>query len=147
MKNKKAVSPVISTILLIMIAVTTAIIILIWARGFVKEAVTKEIVGVEKRAEKLCSEIELQTSIFEEGNLYIRNAGNIPINSFKIKTTSGGNSAISEVDKGISPGEDIQIYDNDYRVYDEVKLIPVLLGKAKSGIEKFECPEEGGIVV
>ena len=41
--NKKAVSPIISTVLLIMIVIILAIIILLWSRGFIKEAITKDI--------------------------------------------------------------------------------------------------------
>ena len=41
LKNKKAVSPMISTVLLIMIAIIIAIIILIWGRGFIKEKLDK----------------------------------------------------------------------------------------------------------
>ena len=49
MKEKKGVSPIISTVLLIVIVIILAIIILLWSRGFVKEIITKEIAGNEKR--------------------------------------------------------------------------------------------------
>lgn len=152
MKRKKAVSPVISTVLLIMIAIMIAIIILLWARGFIKESITKEISGTEKRVDKLCSEVEIQSSI-RGSTVIIENIGNIPINSIKIKTTEGGSSDIQEIDEGISPGEGITIdnellYGFDYTLYEEVKIIPTLLGKSEEGrAEKFECPERDGRVV
>ena len=49
-KNKKAVSPTISTVLLVMIVIIVAIIILMWSRGFIKEAIEKEVAGEKKKS-------------------------------------------------------------------------------------------------
>ena len=48
-KNKKAVSPVVSTVLLVLIVIILAIIILLWSRGFIKEVILKEIPGEESK--------------------------------------------------------------------------------------------------
>jgi len=153
--SKKAVSPVISTVLLVLIVIVLATIILLWSRGLIKEAITKEIVGESKRVEQFCSEVGVESILNEDGSFGFSNNGNVPIYSVNVKLTSGGNSEIKEIDSAsggsVNPGfatfiedPDIQTYEN----YEEVKIIPVLLGKTKSGgIEPFECPEINGIII
>jgi len=40
-RGKKAVSPVVATVLLILIVVILAVIVFLWARGFIGESLTK----------------------------------------------------------------------------------------------------------
>ena len=41
-----------------------------------------------------------------------------------------------------------KILGKDYNSHDEVKVIPILLGKSKSGgITEFPCPEENGFII
>lgn len=157
-KNKKAVSPIISTVLLITICIVLALIILLWAKGFIKEAIEKEIAGETKNINKACSEIYI-TPIINTGtqSFGFTNTGNIPIYAFNLKLSSGGNSEIkrinSEVGGLVNPGFSTIIKDDTgnfyfYNAYEEIKIIPILLGKAKSGgIQEYQCPEKDSLII
>ncbi|MBD3253096.1 hypothetical protein GF386_05155 [Candidatus Pacearchaeota archaeon] len=146
--GKKAVSPVISTVLLIMIVLILALIILLWSRGFVKEVVIKEVGGESKRAEKFCSEIEMSIDIYT-GGFSVTNQGNVPINGLNVRWSDGGTSKIDKIsDSRINPGLVIEVDGYDVSNYEELKVIPIVLGKTKSGsIQEFPCPEKYGVVV
>lgn len=154
-KNKKAVSPMVSTVLLVMIVVIIAIIILMWSRGFIKESIEKEINGQGKRVEQFCSELSMVAILNDEGSFGFTNNGNVPIYALNLKLSGGiigaGSSNIINIrpEKGglVNPGFSTLIKDEygtyyDYYDYDEVKIIPVLLGKTKTGAIKEKGCEE-----
>jgi len=150
-RGKKAISPIISTVILIMIVIILAIIILLWSRGFVKEAILKEIAGSEKRVEQFCTEVGMTRVLNSDGSFGLTNSGNVPIYKISLKTVDGGSSSTEEIspeDGGlVNPGF-TSIIGSNYNSYEEVKLIPILLGKSKSsGITEFTCPEETGLVI
>ena len=150
-KNIRGISPIISTVLLIMIVIILAIIILLWSKGFIEETVLKDIAGNEKLAKKFCSDVKL-TRILEGNNFGITNAGNVPIYKIHLKTTAGGSSKITEFAPAegglVNPGFATML-GSDYYAHEEVKVIPVLLGKsAKSGgATEVTCPEENGFII
>ena len=149
-KNKKAISPIVSTVLLIMIVIILAIIILLWSRGFLQEVILKEISGTEKRVQQFCGEVGI-TRIIEGDNYGFTNSGNIPIYKVNLKTTKDGTSIIKEIppEEGglVNPGFATMI-GSDYGSYSEIKIIPIILGKSKSGgISEFPCPEKNGFII
>jgi flagellin-like protein len=152
-ENKKAVSPVISTVLLIMIVVVLAAIILVWSRGFIKEAITKDVGGQTKSVDQLCSsEVSLKTFVNDkDGSFGFTNNGNFPLYGFSLKLTSktsGGSNVIDFSTTSVNTGKSFTVPPPyKYGDYSEVKIIPVLLGKASSGTQKYECPEINGVVV
>jgi len=154
-KNKRAVSPIISTVLLVMIVIIIAIIILMWSRGFIKEVILKEIGGESKNVEKFCSEISMKGILNDEGSFGFTNNGNVPVYALNLKLSGGiigeGSSDIINIrpeDGGlVNPGFSTLVRDEygsyyDYYDYDEVKIIPVLLGKTKTGAIKEKGCEE-----
>lgn len=156
MVRKKALSPIISTILLVMIVIVIAIIILLWSQGFIKEAILKEIAGESKRVEAYCSEVVMKSVVQDDGTFGVSNAGTIPIYRLNVKLVGldSGNSEIVKIEgsEGILNPGNIKIIENpsigSYDSYQEIKIIPVLLGKSKSGeVKEFECPEENGVIV
>lgn len=151
MKNKKAVSPVIATVLLIMIVIILAIIILLWSRGFVKEAITKTIGDETKTVEQWCSEVQIDRIISEDETSFgFQNIGNIPIYKFNLKLTESGSgdSSIENYDVAVNPGFSTLVEDKSYSDYEQIKVIPIILGKKKSGgQEPFECPENDNLII
>ena len=151
MKNKKAVSPVISTVLLIMLVIIIAIIILLWSRSWFKEALIKEIAGESKRVQDFCYEVNLKSTINED-EFGFTNAGNVPIYAINLKTVEKGtgNSEVTKInapDGTVNPGK-IKILPGRYSDYEEVIIIPILLAKSQSGeIQPFECPEENSFKI
>ena len=163
--DKKAVSPLVSTVLLIMIVIVLALIIIIWSGVFFKEALTKEIGGTEKTAEQRCSEIQIQTFINQDNTFGFKNSGNVPIYALNLKLTTPdtGSSDVIKIDSNdggrVNPGlsttlRDIDVYEGDgnnefdYQKYEKVQIIPIILGKSKSGgNQQFTCPEINAIIV
>ncbi len=155
-RDEKAISPVVSTVLLIMIVVILAIIILLWSKGFIKEALLKKVADTEKPVDYFCSEIQLESYVSDDeaGAFGFKNVGNVPIYAFDLKTVlkDSGDSSSEEVrDKNgiVNPGFTKLFEDKNYEDYDEIKVIPILLGKkAKSGgREPFQCPERNAFEI
>jgi flagellin-like protein len=151
MIHKKGVSPVISTVLLVMIVIVIALIIIIWARGFIKEAITKEISGNKKTVEQFCKEAALVPIINDDGSFGLKNSGNIPIYAINLKLISGGNSIIERLvydNSTLNPGYSLTIPNYNYNNFDHIIIIPILIGKSKSGIvNEYTCPENDGIEI
>jgi len=153
MKKKKAVSPLISTVLLIMIVIVLAIIILLWSRGFVKEAITKNIAGNEKRVNEFCSDVKISSIINDDNTFGFENIGNVPIYAYKVKLVGkdDGKSEVVKVTKeqegSVNPGFSVFVKDKNYDDFELIKIIPILLGESKSGTKEFECPEKNGFVI
>jgi len=156
--KKRAVSPVVSTVLLIMMVIIIAIIILLWTRGFIKETILKEVAGESKRVQAYCREVKIDPILNDDGSFGFNNVGNVPVYSINVKLTKDGSSdnVIIEGEEGvINPGFSIIINSvmlkgrsDIYYDYEEVKIIPILLGKDEEGnAEPFICPETDGIVI
>jgi len=145
-RGKRAISPIISTVLLIMIVIILAIIILLWSRGFIKEQILK----FGKPVENVCSEVSIRTFVNEdlEKSFGFTNIGNVPIYAVDLKTSSGASSDIDRIDGQTDVGLSKIIDGYSYDAYEEVKIIPVLLGKTKSGgVKEYTCPERAGFVI
>lgn len=134
--NKKAVSPVITTILLVLIAIVLAVIFLLWAKGFGGEQIVKDFGGEEKDISMSCQEIKI-TAQNVGSKIYISNDGSVPIYKVSVKLTSESTSQLKESTvQNILPARS-KIIDVDlsgYNAGDEIVIIPILLGKnSKSG--------------
>ena len=149
-EEKKAVSPVVTTVLLIMIVIILAIIILLWSRGFIKERILK----FDKPIDRVCSEVQIQPYVNADKTIGFTNTGNVPIYAVDLQVSESGNSYVNRL--GISDGGKVDIglttiFSDSYKyedTYEEVKIIPVLLGKTKSGAVKAQaCPENLGVIV
>lgn len=154
--EKKAVSPIVSTVLLIMIVIVLAIIILLWATSFVEEIITKEIAGIEKRVQDYCREIEISQIINDDNSFGFENKGNVPIFGFRVKTSEyDGSSGMFRVkgDEGgkVNPGFSVIIEDDEikpYGDYESIAILPTIKGETKQGDNRdYDCPEENQIVL
>lgn len=160
--SEKAVSPIISTVLLIMIVIILALIIIFWARGFIKEAIEKDIGGNKKRVNEYCNEVQLEGFINNDltHTFGFQNVGNVPVYSFALKLTekTTGTSrlfTISGSNGNINPGFGVTIDTTliptlpsvSYDTYARVQVIPILLGTSQGGSEQFQCPEENAIQI
>ena len=151
---KKGVSPIISTVILIMMVIVIALIILLWSKGFIKETIEKEIAGNIKRANEYCLDVRLKPIINKDGTFGFENVGNVPIYAYKAKLTESGSGEsnvikISNENGGsVNPGFGTIIDgQQNYDSYEQVKIIPVLLGKTKNGVKEFECSEKNGLPI
>ncbi len=142
-KQKKGVSPVVSTVLLIMIVIILAVIILMWSRGFIKEKVLK----FDKPIDSVCSEVSIKTFVNPDNSFGFTNLGNVPIHAVDLKTSYAGGSDIETINTHVNPGISVEL-PGTYSANDETKIIPILLGETKAGgVKEYTCPESSGVIV
>lgn len=144
--EKKGLSPVIATVLLVGIVVVMGMIIFMWFQSLTQDAVTK----FDKNIQLVCDEVDFEAS-YALGTLAISNRGTIPIFDMKLKISdSDGNSRkIDLSDKlatwpeaGLNEGgtfsEDIS---SEYTGGD-LELIPILKGTSQGGGQaSYTCQE------
>ena len=95
MKNKRALSPVIATLLLVSITLVLAAVVFFWARHFIGEAITKE----GEKIELLCDDVRFVAEAYG-GKLQLQNTGTVPIYAVEIrkKALFGDVSTVGEFD-------------------------------------------------
>ena len=151
--NRRGVSPVIATVLLVTMVVVLALIIFLWFRNFNKEAVCKfeDCVNVEI----VCADVEFESS-YSGGSLYVLNSGSVPMYSMKMRVYEGGNyetldlqdiSDSSWPEKGLNPGFAFSSSTLSGEIggssVDKVLMIPVLVGLNEDGEERLHtCRED-----
>ncbi len=140
--EKRGVSPVIATVLLIGMVIALALIVFIWMGAFVEETITK---FDGENVELICGRVKIQAS-YAGGQLSVLNIGNIPIYDLRIKRSSAAGSSTESVRKtigewpkyGLNPGG---TFLGDANVGGDVTLIPVLLGNSDKGKRVYACDE------
>ena len=140
--RKKAISPVIATVLLIAMVVVSGLTVFLWFRGVTEEAIVK----FDKNIELVCGDVMFDAS-YNSGIISVSNDGNVPIFDMKIEISSAG----SHVTKDLSTISDWPAYglgkggafsgDIGYDVgnADEIRVIPVLVGESESGNKLYIC--------
>ena len=147
--KKKAISPVIATILLISIVVIIALIVFLWLRGMTEETITK---FGGKNVKLVCGDVKFEAS-YSNGILYISNTGNVPI--FKINMQIDKGSSFSTItfnteedawpEIGLNQGGAFSVdISSSVENGDEILIIPVLAGSTKEGEKTYACEEVYG---
>lgn len=147
--SKKGVSPVIATTLLITITIILAIIVFIWAKSFIGEAVEKN----GERAENSCDLITFDVRARIEGEdlaLDITNQGNVPIYGAEVRQKSLGSIKIAGSLQGetVSTGQvgTIKIdHNGELQIGDEITVIPIILGEEGNTRIAFPCSDAQGV--
>ena len=126
-KDKKAVSPLIATVLLIVVAIALFVIIFLWLRGFQKEALTKQGTPIEL----MCTEINFDV-VLSVNSLQITNLGDVPIQKAKIYKIYSGSTSFFKDEGPIMQAESLTTNLEPLNCQ-SIKIIPVLLGTTTSG--------------
>jgi flagellin-like protein len=150
MLNRKGVSPVIATVLLVAMVIVLALIVFLWFRGITKEAVTK---FGGTNIEIVCNDVSF-VSDYSSGILSISNEGNVPIYSIELKEVAGGSHKTESIKDlsgrwpeaglnqgGIYSSEDLS---SDFSEAERIIIIPVLVGTSKNGERTHVCGEAQG---
>lgn len=135
MENKKAVSPVIVTVLLVAIVLVLAAIIFLWARSFVQEDVQK----FNQPASTICSEVNVAISLDATGLKIVNNGDRVPIYKIELVTNTNGNKNIISypTELNLQPQGSTSIDINAYQ--NVVGIIPVLLGTKAGQQTSYVC--------
>lgn len=145
MVEKKGLSPVIATVLLVGIVIVIGLIVFLWFRGIIEEKVTK---FDNQNVKIVCGEVVFDAT-FSSGSIYVKNTGNVPIYKMKAKVSGQGSHSIEFVggdgswpEFGLNQGGS---YSGSVSYSgDSLLLIPVLLGRSESGDKSYTCEERHG---
>jgi flagellin-like protein len=149
---RKGLSPVIASILLILLVVVLAAMIFLWARGFISEQIEK----FGQPVDTLCASTEFDVEIYNDDSSYVMevvNRGNVGLFQLDIKKVKGGDSEYGKfkfsVDAGDSKSHEVNLDMEDGSKPDEVIIYPALVGTVvgKSTNKVFTCLEQGKTIV
>ncbi|HLC53366.1 MAG TPA: archaellin/type IV pilin N-terminal domain-containing protein [Candidatus Nanoarchaeia archaeon] len=146
--NKKGLSPVIATVLLIAIALILAVIIFIWARSFLTEQNQK----FGEPIERACKDISFDAEAFhgvDEDYVDVVNRGNIPIYGLEIRLRDEGVIASVGTFQGTSNvirnGESGRVQlSSDERIPTgkRLRITPIILGEKGTERTPYACDSE-----
>jgi len=149
-KNKKGVSPVIATVLLIGMVVVLGLIVFLWFRGLTQETKTK---FGDENIELACDKVQIEAD-YSGGTLYISNSVQVPVYDFSVKQIKEGSYETDDLSDLAREGEwddDVGLNGGgvfegivDFGDADEIILIPILLGKSGSERVTHTCEERHG---
>lgn len=139
--EKRGLSPVIATVLLISMAVVLAGIIFVWARSFVGEVVQKNGEPVENS----CDDILFDAEAYG-GEIHLINRGTVPLYGVKIFSEGGGSIEEEDtLDSTISSGETATL---PLSITGNLVVVPVILGEGSSGkTGTYACGEDYGVSI
>jgi len=141
--SKKAISPVITTVLLVLMVLVLASIIVIWWKSFIGESITKfDESGKPKSIETFCSKVVIDASL-SGASVTVLNKGTIPIYKIGVQRESTTSKKIDLFNYQLIAGAS-RTFSLGYSPDSEDKLymIPILLGSNDQGEQKeFQCGE------
>lgn len=148
-RNKKGVTPVVATVLLVAMTIVIGLVVFLWFKNFSGEVVTK---FDGKNVQIVCNDVEFDAEYVDD-YLRISNTGNVPIFEFKVKIEGNGFKLTKKIDEldnnwpstGLNQGgsyssSDLST-DPDIASAEKIILIPALLGTSKSGERIHTCDE------
>ncbi len=153
--NKKGVSPVIATVLLIGIVIALGVIVFFWFSSFTQEAITK---FNGENIQLVCNDVQFQASYSSGGDLAFSNSGNVPIFSFNVQIQGAAGSFTTQDIKNLIsnwPSSGLRtggVFSGNIASKingaTQIVLIPVLRGTVSNGDQKsFICPDQYGYKV
>lgn len=155
--NKKGLSPVIATVLLISIALILAIIIFLWARSFLNEKAMKFEEPVESSCEKLQFDFEASSNTDGTIRLDLVNTGSIALYGFEIMKIGAGKieyvddftqSEPNGLSGSLKPGESASVagvYVDTSDGTSELSAVPIIIGEVGNTKKSYVCDEKYGV--
>jgi flagellin-like protein len=146
--KRRGVSPVIASVLLVMIVLVLAVIIFLWARGFISEKIEK----FDRAVELSCEDVNFEAGIVDDGGykLDIVNRGNVPIYGFNVKELGQGEIIVNEAANvgtiGLGQGHTIDV-SGFATMGKEYIVVPIILGQSEAGKVPYNCEDQFGVGV
>ncbi|MCS7134432.1 MAG: hypothetical protein NZ889_01050 [Candidatus Pacearchaeota archaeon] len=136
--KKRAISPIVATVLLIVVAIALFLMIFFWLRGFQKEAIMKMGTAIENVCPKIKFEVR-KTTTGQQQTITIINAGDVTIQGFKIIVKEQRQEL-----RTLFPGEIGSVSISNCE--NGIKIVPVLRGKTSTGYKDHICEEQTKII-
>ncbi len=153
--RKRGLSPIIATMLLILIAVVIATIIFLWARSYLAEKAQKDIGDGLQAIEKACEAVNFNADVTSGGNVRVSNIGNVPLYGVEVrkKTTfsvssCGGVQAFGNGNTPLLSGEDGSVTVScGLSSGNSVLVVPVLQGQVGAQLKSYTCDDAQAVTV
>lgn len=144
--EKRGISPVIATVLLIAITLVAGVVIVVWARSFVGEQATK----YNQPIANACGQISFVADASISGSVInVVNKADVPIYGIKLMTTGTSGSSVQIGDNIISREDrtgTLKVGETgtfplptEASGYTEFKVIPVILGESGGKQQYYPC--------
>lgn len=143
--GKRGLSPVVASVLLILLVIVLASIIFLWARGFIGEQVEK----FGEPIENVCGRVKFDAVRYGDDELEVINKGEVDIRYLDIKMMKDGNSEIGKFERQIDAGKSADgtfVFEmSDGEEPDEIIVYPALIGSIRGGTSNnvFTCMDAG----
>ena len=131
--NKRGLTAVVSTVLLIAIVVVVVAIIFAWSKSFIHESLQKRGLPVEQACEK----INIQKSC-SGGIVSVTNLGNVPIYQFDIKKVLKERTTLQHSNEDIGIGESVEVF-LGAECPSEYKIVPAVLSSSSDANKIYTC--------
>ena len=148
MMNKKGISPLIATVLVIGFTVALAAVIITWGQGFIKD--TTENVDIQTQAQLKCTNVDFGIiSATEVGGIKVESKSDQAISGFRVLTMNANGLTISSTAVTIVLDPFSVVTFNTFTApftlvgASSVKLIPVINGDITCG----EAAKTTGVTV
>jgi flagellin-like protein len=147
-KEKRGLSPVIATILLVSLALVLAVIVYLWAKAFMPEALQKEGSAIETS----CEQVRFNAEAYKaDQEISVENTGQIPIYGIEIRKKQfiGEVNQAEPFDSNILSGQSQSIpLPPGIEGGDTLVLIPILVGVNDKGEHKsYPCGTDYGMEI
>lgn len=152
LRDRKGISPVVATVLLVAMVIVIALIIFLWFKSFSQETITK---FGGQNIQTICPQVSFSAS-YAAGQLSVVNNGNVPIYNLALKISSGGNYQTVDVTNLTNGGnwpktglrQGGTYISNDlsqtFVGSTQILVIPVLLGSSTNGQATYTCQDQYG---
>ena len=144
--NKKGLSPVIASVLLVALVLVLAMIIYLWARAFIPETIEKSGETIENSCPRVVFDATYVIGSGDTDSLRVQNNGNVPIYGVRYGVERIGTLAYDDLIKTpIVAGGSVNFLFTTNRAAskENIRVTPILLGKASNGeLKAFACGDE-----
>ncbi len=143
-ENKKGLSPVIATVLLIAISLAIAMIIFLWAKATIGESTLKFKEPISNSCDRISFAAE---SDLASGKINIENKGNVALYGVEIrKKDTGSVIDVKTLQHTIFTGETGSVeLPSELLQGDEIIIVPVILGESGNYKKPYTCAESYGV--
>lgn len=146
-RGRRAIAPVITTILLVLITLVLASIVILWGTSFIPESLGKFGEPVENACDSIAFTADVDSSSNE---ISVSNTGDIPIYKFSVKEEGQTKSEIQttgETNLGVGGAKILDITVSS-GFSGEVTVMPIVLGETEDGkVQQYSCPESSWQVI
>ena len=149
-KDKRGISPLVATALLIFIAATAIFLVFSWTKNVSEEAIEK----FGEPAEDACNKISFESSVLGE-RIMIENKGTVPIYALNLEILKSGTRVVRFLkpqDGLIDPAEEDFVTASAQDLsgsIESIAVIPIILGKSvNTGLSRiYPCTSKGRALI